>query len=55
MITYNTKTEVTQKQYSELRKLAAGICAFREESGKYFIKLLLPDYKKEVELIIKNS
>ena len=52
---YNVKTEVTQSQFAELRKYAKGICAFREESGKYFIKLLMPSYVDRIVSIIKNN
>lgn len=52
---YNVKTEVTRSQFAELKKYASGICAFRQEAEKYFIKLLLPSYKNQVESIIKNS
>ena len=52
---YNVKTEVTQSQFAELRKYAKGICAFKEESEKYFIKLFLPSYASRIEFLIKNS
>jgi hypothetical protein len=44
-IEYNIKTEVTKNQFTNLRKYCSGICAFRQENEKYFVKLLLPKYK----------
>ncbi len=38
---YDTETEVTQKQYAACENNFKGILAFREESGKFFIKLWL--------------
>ena len=54
-IQYNVKTEVTKNQFANLKKYCAGICAFRQEGEKYFIKLLLPQYKNDVQSIIRHS
>ena len=54
-IKINEKTEVTRNQFGNLRKYCSGICAFRQEGENYFIKLLIPKYKNDVEAIIKIS
>jgi len=54
-IEYNVKTEVTKNQFVNLKKYCAGICVFRQEGEKYFIKLLLPQYKNDVQSIIRHT
>jgi len=54
-IVYDKKTEVTKNQFKALKRDADGICAFRTEREKFFIKLLIPKYKNYVQSIIKNS
>jgi hypothetical protein len=51
-LSYNVKTEVTKNQFKELKRNASGICAFQEQEGKYFIKLLFTKYKSYVQRII---
>lgn len=51
-ILYNVKTEVTKKQFEELKRNASGICAFQKQNDKYFIKVLFSKYKSYVQQII---
>ncbi len=52
---YNKETEVTQKQYAACENNFKGILAFREEAGKFFIKLWLMSYSNDVKYILKNN
>ena len=54
-IKYNTPIEVNQKQYGICMSKHNGICAGRKEDGKYFIKVLLMKYAKEVAKDLKNN
>jgi hypothetical protein len=46
---YDTPVEVSKKQYDVCMRLHSGVCAGRTENGKYYIKVLLMKYVKEVE------
>lgn len=50
-IRYDQQIEVTQKQYNDLRNECTGICAFREEEGKFFIKVLMMSYANLVRKV----
>jgi hypothetical protein len=52
---YNTPIEVNQKQYNFCMSKFNGICAGRQENGKYFIKILFMKYHKEVEQFLKDT
>jgi hypothetical protein len=55
-IQYNTPIEVNQKQYNICMSRHHGICAGRKDkNGKYFIKVLLMKYAKEVEKDLLNN
>ena len=41
--------EVTKEQYMEMKHLFAGIVAHRTDGGRYWIKRLWPNYRREVE------
>ncbi len=45
----NVPVEVTRSQYIRMKGLFTGICAFRSENGRHWIKRLWPGYRKEVE------
>ena len=45
----DTSVEVTRKQYIQMKYLFAGIIAHRTDGKRYWIKRLLPNYRKEVE------
>jgi len=50
------KTEVSRQAYFELRKYFMGMLAFKEESGKYFIKVLVGmRYKNHILTIINKN
>ena len=54
-LVYNTSVEVTEKQYNAVIVRCAGIIAHRIENGKYFIKLWIPRYRKEVLEILNQN
>ena len=55
MIKYNEKTEVTKEQFITLKRNADGICAFRNEQDKYFVKLMIPKYADFVQKVINSN
>lgn len=54
-ITYNQPFEVTKEQYNTCVNRFNGICAGRQENGKYFIKVLFMKYSKEIKEFLKNN
>jgi hypothetical protein len=54
-IKYNTSIEVNKKQYGICMSRHNGICAGRIENGKYYIKVLLMKYAKDVETDLINN
>lgn len=53
-IIYNQPIEVNQKQYNVCMNTLSGIVAGRMSNGKYYIKVLLIRYKKDVKRILNN-
>jgi hypothetical protein len=53
-IIYNTPIEVTQRQYNICMNNLSGIVAGRFCDGKFYIKVLLMKYKKEVNQVLTN-
>jgi hypothetical protein len=53
-IRYNVPIEVTQRQYNICMSSLSGIVAGRVENGKYYIKVFLMKYKKEVQRVLIN-
>lgn len=51
---YNKPVEVTKMQYIAVMKEFSWVVAGREDTGKYYIKLLFTKYRKYVELILKS-
>jgi len=47
--------EVNLKQFNALKSKAKGIVMFREEKGKYFIKVMLMQYLPFVTLLIEGN
>jgi hypothetical protein len=47
--------EVTKKQYSEIMSKLKGVCAGRIENEKYFIKIWLMSWVKDVKLILQDD
>jgi hypothetical protein len=47
-IEYDKEIEVTFEQYALASASFKGVCAFRKTETKYYIKLLMPTWKKEV-------
>jgi len=54
-IKYNTPIEVNKKQYGICMSRHHGICAGRNENGKYFVKVLFMKYVKDVEKDLINN
>ena len=48
-IKYNRKFEVTEAQHLALRVKHPGVIAYRQEEGKFFIKVMIPKYIAEIE------
>ena len=46
-IVYNKEIQVSQKQYQEIMIYFKGIVAFRKDENGFFIKLMMPSFKKE--------
>jgi hypothetical protein len=51
-ITYNTPIEVNKRQYQACMSNLSGIVAGRISDGKYYIKVFLMRYKKNVKQIL---
>ncbi len=47
--------EVTKEQYIQMKYLFAGIVAHRTDGGRYWIKRLWPNYRREVEQYLNIS
>lgn len=58
-IKYGVPVEVTLKQYKVLSRDYSDIVAYREEvvngKTKYWIKLMLPKYRKDIEEILEQT
>jgi len=52
-IKFNTSIEVSAKQYGRIMTELKGVCAGRVEDGKYFIKVWLMSWSKNVEWILE--
>ena len=52
---YNTPIEVNQKQYNICMSRHHGICAGRKDGDKYYIKVLLMKYAKDVDRDLINN
>ena len=53
-IIYNIPIEVNQKQYNVCMNTLSGIVAGRVADGKYYIKVLLMRYKKNIKRLLNN-
>lgn len=52
-IKYNQEIQVTQQQFKLLRHpFFDGIIAYRTDSGRYFIKVLMMRYANDVKLVL---
>ncbi len=54
-IEYNKPIEVTQKQYGRIMTELKGVCAGKVENGKYFIKVWIMSWKKNVQWILETE
>ncbi len=54
-IEYNKPIEVTQKQYGRIMTELKGVCAGKVENGRYYIKVWIMSWKKNVQLILETS
>ena len=53
-IKYNKDIEVTQNQYVKIMTELAGICAGREDDGKFYVRIWFPKYKNLLLEIINE-
>lgn len=53
-IKHNQEIEVTQKSQQAIMARFGGVVAFREENGKYYIKIMLKSYIKYVAAYIEQ-
>jgi hypothetical protein len=54
-IRYDKPIEVSDKQYSRIMTQLKGVCSGRIENGKYFIKVWLMSWSKDVKLILETE
>ncbi len=54
-IEYDKEIEVTETQYKECIKHLSGIVAHRIVDNKFYVKLWLMNYNKELLYIIENN
>jgi hypothetical protein len=52
-IKFNTPIEVSAKQYGRIMTELKGVCAGRVVDGKYFIKVWLMSWSKNVQCILE--
>lgn len=53
-IVYNKEIQVSQKQYQEIMIYFKGIVAFRKDENGFFIKLMMPSFKKELDFYLSK-
>lgn len=53
-IEYDKSIEVTFEQFALASALFKGVCAFRKTETQYYIKLLMPTWKKELTDFLSN-
>jgi hypothetical protein len=53
-IEYDKEIEVTFEQYALASSSFKGVCAFRKTETQYYIKLLMPTWKKELTDFLSN-
>ena len=53
-IRYNIPFEVNAKQYEVLMRDMCGVCAGREDAGKFYIMVWMPQYKNEVSKVLNR-
>lgn len=51
---YDTPIEVSQRAYALLMNDLSGVCAGRQHQGKFYVKIWIMEYKKEVKQIIEQ-
>jgi len=49
---YNTPYQVNKKDYTLLSQIGEGILAHREQDGKYYVKLMSPNFKAHIQKVI---
>ena len=54
-IEYNKPIEVTQRQYGRIMTELKGVCAVKVENGKYYIKVWIMSWKKNVQWILETE
>ena len=52
-IRFDKPIEVSAKQYSIIMTKLKGVCAGKIQDGKYFIKIWLMSWSKEVKMILE--
>lgn len=53
-IKYNTEFEVNRIQYGAIMNSLSGVCAGIKRGEKFFLKIWLMSYKKEVEYLLNR-
>lgn len=53
-LTYDTSIEVTEKQYVFLMSEFEGVVAGMQKDGKFYIKVWLTRYSKQINKILQN-
>lgn len=53
-IQYNKPIEVTQSQYHRLMSELKGVCAGKIENEKFYIKVWIMSWKKNIQWILEN-
>ena len=54
-IKFNEPIEVSAKQYGRIMSELKGVCAGRIDNGKYYIKIWLMAWKKNVQWILETE
>ena len=49
---YNTPIETTKEKYDKIMSRYSGICAGREEGGRYYIMLWIVSYRNEIKKLL---
>lgn len=54
-VMYDTPIEVPKHKYDQLMKFYAGIVAGQKDKDKYYIKVFVMKYAKDIERIINSN
>ena len=54
MIQYNQTIEVTKEQYTTIKKIYSGFVAFKEQNGKFYIKVWYMKIASKINQLINQ-